>query len=99
MADIHKLATIIRDSEAFWDCVHILPNPDGTIFVAVECSDDFYLATADVEELLPSELDDLAKAVKELDLDGFILWVARKRGIKPLNKHKEVIKALDGEQE
>ena len=55
-----------------------------TIYMDVNCNDLFFWGCSDSEEVLPSEIPDLLKCLEEApNGNGELLWVARKRGMRP----------------
>jgi hypothetical protein len=64
------------------------------VTLLVSCSDLFVWGSADCERLAPSDLDDLEKAVADAkaagdEYHGHLLWVARKRGMRPQGAYYE----------
>ena len=58
---------------------------DGRVVFHVFCSDTFWWATADCETVVQEDLPDLKKAKEDLpEGDWPILWVARKRKLRPM---------------
>jgi hypothetical protein len=72
------------------------------------CNDVFWWGTADCEKFTYSDLPDIEKAINETDAeDGVLLWVARKRKMRPqgayykhiIHKHHELFNACGEERE
>lgn len=64
-------------------------DEDGVLTFYVTCGDTFWWATADSEQVTESDLPELRQA--KVDMTGMdhdwmwpILWVARKRGMRPM---------------
>lgn len=92
--------TIQDDKDFLWELAHIFTfgeNVDSlfwhtvpTFKAFIMCSDEFYWGTADAEEVLPEDLDELRKAQADVAAVEPVhkwlwttLWVARKRGMRP----------------
>lgn len=66
-------------------------DDDGALRIFVPCSDFFAWATADVEEITDENISSLEATVAECEAirgrwngeDGFLLWCARERGMRP----------------
>lgn len=61
---------------------------DEGLPISVNCNDVFYLGTADLEMILEEDLPAVQQAFDDLDAYGkqvfcFILFAARKRGLRP----------------
>lgn len=56
---------------------------DDEISLYVNCNDLFFWGCADCEDFELKELPDLQRAIKESRNNGDILWVCRKRGMRP----------------
>lgn len=57
----------------------------GDLRMLVHCSDTFYWGTADCEPVTADDLPELTRAKADLpDDDWPILWVARKRQMRPM---------------
>ena len=74
------------DGSIWWRC----DNEYAPITFWVMCNDLFYWATADGQRLNPEDLPALRQAIADsTEIDrhcadwGFLLWVARKRGMRP----------------
>lgn len=73
-------------SEIWWR-----DDDEGNLRVLVNCSDFFAWGGSDAEEITEEELPNLIAAVEEAEKllgkyngeDGFLLWVARRRGLRP----------------
>jgi len=81
LAEVKRVREIVRliedlELDGFW-------NFDGKYFV--DCSDSFYWACADAEELNPEDGEAIRKAHGESKFNGSLLWIARKREIRPQN--------------
>lgn len=57
---------------------------DYDIDFAVNVNDYFYYATADAEHFSVKDLDAIQACLDEDEINGLELWVARKRGARPL---------------
>jgi len=68
VVDEHLMVMVVRDKQ---------PK------LYVNCSDLFYWATADCEEISLEEIPALEQALQEMPNRGSDLWVARKRGMRP----------------
>lgn len=71
---------------AFDDCESLWwRNDNGVLMMLVRCSDTFYWATADSERITAEDLPELSRAKVDLpEEDWPILWVARKRQMRPM---------------
>lgn len=56
---------------------------DSTPQLEINCNDLFYWACADAEDITLAELPDLQRALDEAPGHGELLWVCRKRGMRP----------------
>jgi len=72
-------------SALFWRC-----EEPGTVSFFVNVNDMFYWATADMEPITPEDLPAMRQAladvrtITEQDIyEGFLLWAARKRKMRP----------------
>lgn len=69
------------------DCGSLIwsARQDGVIVFRVFCSDTFWWATADSEDVSEEDLPDLVKARADLpEGDWPTLWVSRKRKMRPM---------------
>lgn len=78
LMDVH-----VAHSDLFWRI-----GPESAIRFFINCNDEFYWATSDVEQVLPGDLESLAKAYADArdalcEYYGGLLWVARKRNMRP----------------
>lgn len=86
LMDVHD-----AHSDLFWrigPATKDLTNPESKIRFFINCNDEFYWATSDAEEVLPGDLETLAKAYADAraalcEYYGGLLWVARKRNMRP----------------
>lgn len=76
------------------------------VTMMVNCNDLFFWGCADCEEITPEDIDALEKAIADAKAvddggNGHLLWVARKRGMRPQGAYykyfKEGMKALFNE--
>jgi hypothetical protein len=63
--------------------ISIHTDKDANIKLLVNCNDVFYWAMADCEEIKPEEIKDLVECFKLTENFGSMLWVCRKRGMRP----------------
>lgn len=86
LMDVHD-----AHSDLFWrigPATKDLTNPEAKIRFFINCNDEFYWATSDAEEVLPGDLESLAKAYADArdalcEYYGGLLWCARKRQMRP----------------
>ena len=78
-----RVMSLVAEHEAydslFW-------RTDGTyapITLFIRCNDLFYWAMADLEEITPENVRELALALEDADLDGPLLFCARARKMRP----------------
>ena len=92
--DIHFILDVLRlfsldetdcYSALFWRC-----EKPGTVEFFVNVNDVFYWATADVEPITPEDLPTMRQAIADVravtdrdTYEGFKLWAARKRKVRP----------------
>lgn len=68
------------DSEVFWS----RNIADGPIKANVNCSDYFFWACADCEEIELEDIDELVRCIEsDTDYEGECYWAAKKRNMRP----------------
>lgn len=77
----HEYRQAIEDA-LLSDRIRLWVQDDG-ISMVVDCNDTFWWATADAEDIQPFQLGALDAAYAESPSHGGILWVARKRSMRP----------------
>jgi hypothetical protein len=101
----HKYLSDLREpqknalKELLLDDVVELSNGDGKITIWLNVNDTFYTA-ADGESVPESDLELLASLNGNYGFDGVVAWVAKKRGMEPLEfKYKKTSNYLEAEKE
>lgn len=89
LLDLLRLFQFDENDDLWW---REREGPGSELYFLINCSDTFYWAAADCEEILPEDIPDLARAKADAEATGEIdafywtrLWAARKRGERPMN--------------
>jgi hypothetical protein len=86
MSDLLKWPLNLFSILAKYDYMEsVLWNPELTKF-SVICSDFFFHACADAEEIKDEDLPEFERALQSSDAYGDLLWCARKRKMQPINR-------------
>lgn len=94
LAFILDLLTITRDAElVFEDCPFLWHVADGRASFYMACSDTFAWGCADAEDITPEDIPLLRQTLSDLKAAGGysemwlgVLFCARKRGMRPMNR-------------
>lgn len=61
----------------------------------VKCNDVFWWGTGDLEEITHDDINDLEQALKNSEDEGFILFAARKRNLRPQGAYYNLVNKKD----
>lgn len=85
----HSVLALLAETDCYYAIWWRCDGKFAPVTFFVNCNDLFEWATADVEQLTPEDLPALRQAIADVgrsdegnDL-GFLLWCARKRGMRP----------------
>ena len=70
---------------------------DGAVRMYVDCSDLFFWACADAEEISFDELNDLSEYVSISPGFGGLMWCAKKRGMRPQKPYYKLFSKAESE--
>lgn len=71
--------------------LRIAVQEDGSAYLYILCNDVFFWACADLEEVPLAEIPDLIECYKQTPDYGDILWICKKRKLRPQNPFREVM--------
>lgn len=106
MSNEKKILTKISEWELFYSFFWYPDGEKGDIRFRIDCNDVFCWGAADAELMTADDLDDMQKCIDkclevgELEDEGLILWISKKRNLRPQGawfkgKTQELIKLFE----